>query len=115
MLKGKLIRIMVVGIISIFMISLVPIKSYGAKIDESENKVELKFIENDEEIVKPPKVKPDSNNNYKPSEPQNVKNLLPQTGETILSFMFVLIGISIILLIVGVHTMKRVVGIYSYY
>lgn len=101
-----------ISILIIFISSTSSISVFGNVVDEAENKVELRFKEGGKEDIKPPKVNPE--NNYKPSEPQKIKQLLPQTGETILSFMFILIGLSITLLIVGIHTMKRVVGIYSY-
>lgn len=107
MLKGEIIRLFLISVLSVFLVLTVPTKGL-AVVDEYEDKVELRFKGEDKQPKKPSVVNPD--NNYKPSEPQKINRLLPQTGETILSFMFILIGLSITLLIVGIMTMRRVVG-----
>ncbi len=105
-------KIFLVGICCFLLLFLIgETTSYGQTI-ESGTKSEVLFVEGKKPVLPPTDNK---DNNYKPAEPETVKRLLPQTGETILSFMLILIGLSIVLLVVGAVTMKRAIDIYSFY
>lgn len=111
MLQGKRIKNSAFFLLLIFSFFISVSTSSYAVEQEKDIDISLKIIKG-ETSVKPPT--DDKDNNYKPSEPQEIKKLLPQTGETILSFMFVLIGVSIMLIIVGIVTLRRTIGTYTY-
>ncbi|WP_288394271.1 LPXTG cell wall anchor domain-containing protein [uncultured Vagococcus sp.] len=110
MQKGKVIKTNFFFLI-LFCSFLLSGSTVGNAIEQEKDiKIGVDFIKGSTSIRPPTD---DKDNNYKPSEPQEIKKLLPQTGETILSFMFILIGFSIVLVIVGALTFRRTIEIYT--
>lgn len=70
------------------------------------SEVGVKFKEHEEKRI--PK---DKDSIYTPEEISEVKRLLPQTGETILSFIIILIGFSVVLLISGIYILNKTMKI----
>lgn len=112
-MKKKIIFVKVFFIVFLLSISLFNIEVYGENIKvgnkESNIGVEFKGTETSGTEKKIPK-----DNIYKPIEPDSVRNLLPNTGETILTFLFILFGFSIVLFVAGVIMIQRTMKIRTY-
>lgn len=68
----------------------------------------VEFSEKKDKVV--PK---DKDSVYVPEKTNEIKKLLPQTGETILSFIIILIGFSVVLFITGIYVLNRTMKINS--
>lgn len=72
------------------------------------SEIGVRFREREEKRI--PK---DKDSIYTPEETNEVRRLLPQTGETILSFIIILIGFSIVLLLSGIYILNKTMKINS--
>lgn len=88
----------IIAILSIVLFSLVGFNlSFAASITNDVEVIIDKSNDSEETVKKEPI--------YKPKDPVPVK-ILPQTGEVIASFMYIMIGLSILLFITGLLVNK---------
>lgn len=81
------------------------VKDNGIWQDGSKAEVEIKFKEAEVPIVpEPPIYEPP----YSIIPPQKPKGILPHTGELLTSFIIMLTGLSILIILIGISNLKRV-------
>lgn len=96
--------------IAILMMVMVPMTVLGVTEADSPVSVQIGEIEKPNPKPEPnPKPKPPVDV-YKPAPPKDGGGRLPQTGEMIQTLIFLLIGVSVILIVIGLIVMKQIFG-----
>lgn len=83
-------------------------ESHTVASKKAEVDIGVEFIKSKEKVV--PK---DKDTIYKPGKTEDINKLLPHTGETILSFIIILVGFSIVLFISGIYILNKTMKINS--